>query len=79
MRILGTILAFLLSVVLTLAAVGALLLMTSSIERMTNRWVQLAAVGAAMCIGALLLVGSIFLATKLVVFFSGRQAPDNTE
>ncbi len=73
MRILGTILSFLLSVVLTLAAVGALLMMTRSIEQMTNRWVQVAAVGAAVCIGSLLLVGSVFLATKLVVFFSPRE------
>ena len=70
--ILGTILAFLLSVVLTLSASGALLMMTRSIEQMTNRWVQLAAVGAAVCIDSLLLVGSVFLATKLMVFFSPR-------
>ena len=74
-RFLATFLSMLLSVVLTLASVGVLLFATRSIEKMLNPWMRALAIAAALCVGVVLLVGSIFLATQLTVFFYGDLPP----
>lgn len=74
-RALATILSMLLSVALTLAAVGMLLLATRSIEQMTSPWMRALAIAAALCAGVVLLVGSIFLAIRLTVLFYGDPPP----
>lgn len=74
-RVLATFLSMLLSVALTLASVGVLLLATHSIEKMLNTWMRGLAISAALCVGVFLLVGSIYLATKLTVLFYGDLPP----
>ncbi len=74
-RLLAAVLAMILGVALTLAAVGVLMLATRSIERMASPLLRALAIGAVLCLGVALLVGSVFLATRLAVWLSGK-GPD---
>jgi hypothetical protein len=56
----------------TLAAAGAIYLMTSSIEQMEDGVIRWLAIAAALCVGTGLLVASVFVAVKLAVTFGVR-------
>lgn len=59
----------------TLAAAGAIYLMTSSIEQMEEGVIRWLAIAAALCVGIGLLMSSVFVAVKLAVTFGVR--PDD--
>jgi uncharacterized membrane protein YhiD involved in acid resistance len=56
----------------TLAAAGAIYLMTSSIEQMEDGVIRWLAIAAALCVGTGLLVASVFVAVKMAVVFGVR-------
>lgn len=74
-RALINVAVMLVGVAATLAAAGAIYLMTSSIEQMEDGVIRWLAIAAALCVGTGLLVASVFVAVKLAVMFGAR--PDD--
>jgi len=75
-RALISIAVMLAGVAMTLAAAGAILLMTNSIEEMGNGIIRGLAIAAALCLGVLLLVTSVFISVKLAVLFGVRPGEE---
>lgn len=71
-RVLIRVAVMLAGVALTLAAAGAIFVMTNSIEQMQGGIIQGLAIAAALCVGVLLLVTSVFISVKLAVRFGVR-------
>ncbi len=67
MRMVTTIVVMLAGVAVTLAACGAVFLMTNSIAQMQGSLVRGLAIAAALCMGTLLLVTSVYISVNLAV------------
>jgi len=67
MRAMLKIVAMLAGVAVTLAAAGAIFVMTNSIEQMANPLTRALAIAAALAAGTGLLVSSVLIAVKLAV------------
>lgn len=66
-RLLRSVAAMLAGVVMTLACVFVLLGAVLAITRMTNPWLHALAVIGALVLGVLLLMGSVYLTTRIAV------------
>ncbi|MGH9793069.1 MAG: hypothetical protein ACRD5W_17815 [Candidatus Acidiferrales bacterium] len=71
-----TVLVMLVGVAVTLAACGAVFLMTNSIAQMHGSLVRGLAIAAALCLGVLLLVTSVYISVKLAVAVGARPQDD---
>jgi hypothetical protein len=71
-RTLATLAVILLGVAVTLAAVGALYLITGSVAQMGNPVTRALATAAALAVGVALLVAAVFISVKLAVLVGVR-------
>ena len=71
------VLVTLLIVIITLAAVFTLVRATLDVAAMTNPILRAVAIGVELVLGVLLLVGTVYLATRLAVRIYGGGPPRN--
>ena len=77
-KALGAALTALLTVVMTLVAMLVLVQATLRVAQMTSPAMRALAVVAELILGAVLLVGTIYLATQMAVRIFGRAGPGIT-
>ena len=77
LRKLAAVIAPLLGVALTLASVFLLLRMTVEAELMEEPLQRNLAIAGTLVAGVLLLVGSVYVSTRIAVFLFGRKTAEN--
>jgi hypothetical protein len=79
LRKLAAVIAPLLGVALTLASVFLLLRMTVETELMEEPLQRNLAIAGTLVAGVLLLVGSVYVSTRITVLLFGRKTAENAE
>ena len=76
-KIVAAVLAMLLTVALMLAAMLAVVGATLTVARISNPALRAAAVAAELVLGVVLLVGTVYVATRLAVRIFGTTPPQS--